>query len=300
MKLASMNLVSLGFALALAAPFAAAGDDPHFDALIQAERDFAADSPKIGIREAFAKHFGPDAIVFRPGPLEARDYYAKPPTSPPPPITLDWGPSHAEIAASGDLGYTFGPAVYRAKPGATGPDGKPLPAEPWFTDFFSIWVRDESGRFWNVLDQGVADPKTELTDTVVRLGSSKPAAASARVSPATSSARLQQLLRADRLLAAALATDGADAALKDALSPDAYLLRDGGGIIRVADGAPKQEPVPMMDIAAIRLSAAGDLGATAGHGGDAAAPQTYQRAWRWTNGAWKLVVDLTSAKREKK
>src|SRR5687768_778941 len=56
-----MKLALLALTFALASPTSFAADDPHFDALVKAERDFAADSPKIGIWQSFAKHFGPDA-----------------------------------------------------------------------------------------------------------------------------------------------------------------------------------------------------------------------------------------------
>ena len=290
-----MKRFAFGLAL-LAAGVAHA--DPHFDALVKAERDFAADAPVIGIAQAFGKHMAPDSVVFRPLPVEGRVAFANSASAPPSPITLEWGPSHAEIAASGDMGYTFGPAVYKAKPGATGPDGKPLPAEPWFTDFFSIWVRNEAGQFFNVLDQGVSDPKTALTDDVVRLGSATPANDATRLPVAETSARLQQLLWADRKLAGALATADADKAFRDMLSADAYLLRDGVGVRKASESTAPQATVPLMQLSAIRMSAAGDLGATAGFGGDEKSPQTYQRAWRWIDGQWKVVVDLTSAPRQ--
>ena len=85
--------------------------------LIEAERAFSKTSEEKGIREAFLTWLAPDAIVFRPAPVEGRPVYEK--MDPADPAVLTWEPEFAEIASSGELGYTTGP--YRIKPGPRAP-----------------------------------------------------------------------------------------------------------------------------------------------------------------------------------
>ena len=63
---------------------------------------------------------------------------------------LSWEPTRADIAASGDLGYTIG----RYKSHRLGPDG--LPVERTGT-YVSMWRRGTDGAWKVVLDTGVPD-----------------------------------------------------------------------------------------------------------------------------------------------
>ena len=62
--------------------------------LVEAERAFARTSEEKGIREAFLTWLAPDAVVFRPGPVEGRPVYEK--MDPANPTLLTWGPEFAE------------------------------------------------------------------------------------------------------------------------------------------------------------------------------------------------------------
>ena len=271
---------ALAFAcLVDAAPAAVdAEDDPDFAALVAAERAFAAMSPEAGVGAAFRAYMAPDAVLFRPGPVTAAEHYARP--AGPDTILLDWAPERGEIAASGDLGWTVGPALLRPKA---------EPAKSTGTHFFSIWQRNVAGDFRNVLDVGVSHEPVPLPERVSRHGARPDAPA---LAPGAYAVRLQQLLSADRTLAARLASDDAAAAWRGVASADALVLRNGALPRSGEDARAVIAKLPVMDLASIRLSAAGDLGATAGWGGDPASPHVYQRAWRWEDDRWRVVVDL--------
>ena len=112
--------------------------------LIEAERAFSKTSEEKGIREAFLTWLAPDAIVFRPGPVEGRPVYEK--MDPANPAVLSWQPEFAEIAASGEIGYTTGP--YEIRPGRD--------AEPsGFGHYISIWKKQPDGAWRVLLDIGV-------------------------------------------------------------------------------------------------------------------------------------------------
>ena len=66
-----------------------------------AERAFAADGLALGIRDSFLKHMADDAIMFAPGPVNARTLYDKRPSSKTP--KLEWWPQRIIAARSGEL-----------------------------------------------------------------------------------------------------------------------------------------------------------------------------------------------------
>jgi ketosteroid isomerase-like protein len=121
----------------------AAAIDRDRDGLASAERSFAADAQTIGLGPAFKKYGSPDAINLG-GPdrvvfLHGNDEIGDSITDPQSPNTspVNWAPEKAVVAASGDFGITIG-YITRKQPG---PDGKPLPGQP----FFTIWQKDASG-----------------------------------------------------------------------------------------------------------------------------------------------------------
>ena len=259
-------------------PASAPSRDADFEAMVAAERAFAAMSPKAGVGAAFRAWIAPDAIMFRPGPVRAAEHFAKP--AGPDTVLLDWAPERGEISASGDLGWTIGPALFRPKAN---------PDQATGTHFFSIWQRNAHGEFRNVLDVGVGHGPVPLPERVERNGVRPDAPA---LPAADYAVRLQELLSADRALAARLASDDAKNAWAGVATADALVLRDGALPLTGEAARDRIAKLPATDLASIRLAAAGDLGATAGHGGDPAKPHVYQRAWRFEDGRWRVVVDL--------
>ena len=64
---------------------------------------------------------------------------------------LTWTPVHADMAASGDLGYTFGTYEFRSK----GKDGKPTVE---LGKYASIWKKQKDGSWKVVMDMGNSSP----------------------------------------------------------------------------------------------------------------------------------------------
>lgn len=113
--------------------------DSAFDAAVAAGGSaawtewFAAGGAMI--QEGVGEIRGRDAI------LEAVGYLDRPD------VSLRWTPARADIAASGDLGWTTGSYVFRA----TGPDGNPTESRGRYV---SIWRQQEDGRWKIVMDLG--------------------------------------------------------------------------------------------------------------------------------------------------
>ncbi|MBI2398309.1 MAG: nuclear transport factor 2 family protein [Xanthomonadales bacterium] len=241
------------------------------DALVAAERSFAADAQSHGVKSAFLAVLADDSVLFRPRPVNGHDWYAARPDVAP--FTLHWAPAAAEVDA--DLGYTFGP--YRLTP--LGADGKPGAASGGH--FFSVWVLRD-GRWQLLLDSGIDHALQELPERAEDRGRD-----GVRV---TGGGEADLGAADDRLNA--LRTAAFDAtAWRGLLASDAIELRSGQPPRAFAALKQSAAMRAAPERALLRVSANGALAATAGASrGDA--PQSYQRVWRHQAGGWKLVVDL--------
>jgi ketosteroid isomerase-like protein len=65
---------------------------------------------------------------------------------------LTWTPVHADMAASGDLGYTYGTYEFRS----IGKAGKPSIE---YGKYVSIWKKQKDGSWKVVMDMGNSSPR---------------------------------------------------------------------------------------------------------------------------------------------
>lgn len=118
------------------------------DVVMQADRDFAARAQVAGLRAAFEEYAAPDALIFRAGigPVHGRAaigaLFARAEGD-----TLAWAPEAGEVAASGDLAYTWGWYTYTDRGGKSSTG-----------NYVSIWRLVDS-RWRYVIDLGVPAPK---------------------------------------------------------------------------------------------------------------------------------------------
>jgi ketosteroid isomerase-like protein len=105
------RIVTVSLALLLIAGSGQAGDGTQGpDALLAADRAFNRAAAEHGL-EGWLSYFADDATIFPPGSaivtgLEAiREHYAATGFTP---EGLSWEPVAAEVAGSGDLGFTYG------------------------------------------------------------------------------------------------------------------------------------------------------------------------------------------------
>jgi ketosteroid isomerase-like protein len=125
------------------------------DGLIQAEKNFAAYSVANSTKEAFLKFLDSTGIVFDNGkPVNGIETWNKREKRP---GVLNWSPQYAEIAASGDFGYTTGPWTFQNSLNDT------VIARGQYT---TVWHIDKNGEWKFLVDLGVgntpANAPTEL------------------------------------------------------------------------------------------------------------------------------------------
>ena len=129
--------------------------DTGLASLVRAERAFMDDVARRRL-EGWVDAFADSAATFPPGSLVSvgRERIRKGMTATfaDTSVHVAWHPVYATLAASGDLGYTYG--YYRW----TSRDDKGMPAPPAEGKFLTIWRRDDAGRWRVVVDMGNAGP----------------------------------------------------------------------------------------------------------------------------------------------
>jgi ketosteroid isomerase-like protein len=271
---------AVGVALAACAGVAPSRDDAALRSLVDAERAFAAMSVASGMRAAFAANFAVDGVAFEPAPVDAsRAFFSRPEPPNAKPLTLDWAPAAAGIAASGDFGFTTGPFTLTDRA-----SGRSLRTGV----FFSVWKRDGAGPWRVALDAGITTPT--LTDA--RALTPSPALAQARAEPQRARGEI-----------AAIETRSVDAADYAAwFASDGRLHREGFAPM-LGDARVRTHLAPAAGTALTfaaqggGIAPSGDLAYT--YGALAAMPQRpgapesgyYVHLWaREATGGWKLVV----------
>jgi ketosteroid isomerase-like protein len=138
-------LLMLCTSVAMAAPV---------DDVLAADRAFAAMAKAKGARAAFVDYADPDAVMFRAGVGPVKGVVAIGRVfEEPEAATPTWDPEAAEVAASGDLAYSWGAFTWTPVPNG------PLAGKPPFTGYYvSIWKRQPDGRWKWVVDLGVPAP----------------------------------------------------------------------------------------------------------------------------------------------
>ncbi len=126
---------------------AAAAEVPDSTAsdVMTVDRDFAERALEVGIRAAYDRYLASDAVVFRPLPVPARDWFA---THEPASGRLQWLPTMAATACDSSLAVTLGTWTYTAKDSKTADTGQ----------YLTAWRRSENGDWQIVLDQTLALP----------------------------------------------------------------------------------------------------------------------------------------------
>src|SRR5688500_6799075 len=123
--------------------------------MVNAEKSFAGYARSNGITAAFMKYLDDSAKVFEGGKiLNGKAVWRNRKTDS---MELNWYPEYAEIAASGDFGYTTGPSAFRLKKGSNEPDHKGY--------FNSIWKKDTKGEWKVLLDMGTASPQSDYDES---------------------------------------------------------------------------------------------------------------------------------------
>lgn len=119
------------------------------DEVMAADRAFAAAAKARGVQAAFVEFAAPDAVLFRAGIGPLRGHKAIGAAFEGQAFSLEWEPESADVAASGDLAWSWGYARWTAHDGS-GKTGT--------SNYVSIWRRQPDGAWKWIVDIGVPAP----------------------------------------------------------------------------------------------------------------------------------------------
>jgi len=269
--------------------------DPEVQQLVEAERAFAKKALDTNIRDAFFENMAEDAILFRPTPVNGKDFFRTRPANPGPVLT--WYPSYAELSGTGDMGWTTGPWEFRS--------AKDKQPEAW-GHFASVWRRNFKGKFQVLFDEGHSCPQPPQDSlTWARL----PGTLDGKdmVPLAELAATHQALIAVDAGYSKLLAEQGVGAALARYADDDVRVLREEKPELRGVAPAGKalehewDAGVTAWDVKVGGMSQANDLAYTYGlaqlgaKAKDSPDGRKVFRVWRRKPGnEWKLALDVTN------
>jgi len=122
--------------------------------LFEVDREFSIMSVEKGIAEAFVSYAADSAMILRDNMLPIvgqnaiGDLWANTPNG----AQLVWEPDFADIAASGELGYTIGHWTYSV----TDSSGATQSSKGRYV---TIWKKQADGNWKYVFDSGTTDPE---------------------------------------------------------------------------------------------------------------------------------------------
>jgi ketosteroid isomerase-like protein len=101
---------------------------------------------------AFVSYFAEDGVELDDGGgITSRDEIAKQPAWPEG-TSLAWTPVSGDMAASGDLGYTYGNYIFKSK----NKDGKIVSS---YGKYMSVWKKQKDGSWKVAVDMGNSSPE---------------------------------------------------------------------------------------------------------------------------------------------
>ncbi|HZY78904.1 MAG TPA: nuclear transport factor 2 family protein [Cyclobacteriaceae bacterium] len=258
----------------------------NVESLANAERAFAQTSIDKSIKAAFLSAFDENTIAFANGkPAPGREGWVKQEENN---RYLFWWPVYADIAASGDFGWTTGPAEF-------GPDRSTKEARGGIF-YSSVWKKNAAGE-WKVLaDMGSAtyNPADKLNTFST---TSKPSKASKKDGASVKLGLLDQDRNYDEQLN------------KKKASFDAAKFSEEGrihrrGIPPVVGSASirsfKEDPTYVFEHVGGEVASSNDMAFTYGtvkvtslkDGKETVAPLCYMRVWKLEGNDWKIVLDV--------
>ena len=122
--------------------------------VFETEKAFERMVAEKGIKAGFIEFMAPSGIIFRPGPVNARESFAAGPDSP---AALIWNPVWIEVSSNGLMAYSIGNSIFM-------PKGKDDTNEI-YGHYISIWSRQPNGKYRASLDTGINHDKPSAMST---------------------------------------------------------------------------------------------------------------------------------------
>jgi ketosteroid isomerase-like protein len=270
--------------------------------MVQAELAFSEAARAKGMKDAFIEFAAPDGLMFRRGAVNARELWRR--TDPAPTGRLSWHPTYADVARSGELGYTTGPWEFRPDPSDEKASGH--------GHFVTLWRMQADGSWLFALDIGVNHAAPAEPDSVLKY----PASAKdegylktlrgGRGSERTADAARVSILAAENGLATDANAQGAGAALLARAAEDIRVYRQNAlpfvGLEAARPALEKEAERRFTIAEGVGAAESGELGYAYGTYLSGSERGSYLRIWKRTSGnwrrrsegEWRVVLDITN------
>jgi ketosteroid isomerase-like protein len=297
LALACALLASVAFGMAVSADESPKPSPKRVDrtaelqAVVRTERAFAKTSSERGTRAAFLAFIADDGLLFRPGPVNGRQFLSAQPERE---GLLTWEPTFADIARAADLAVTTGPWEFRAKRG----DERPVA----HGQFMTVWGKQPDGTWKFLLDMGISHAAPETLPPSLSFASDFRQNTDKDTLDLDAASFERALVKLERDFSRASSAD-AGAAFELHADPDARLLREGH--FPATNGEARRKLLPpathtlTWEPLAARASRSGDFGYTYGtyelkSSGTETERGHYTRVWKrkTTGGPWRFVIDI--------
>lgn len=240
------------------------------DPLIRAEKNFAAHSVAHGTKDAFLAYLDSAGIVFdNSKPVNGIQAWQQRASRP---ALLNWWPDAAEVAASGDFGYTTGPWTLQPTTQDT------IVARGRYS---TVWHRAGNGEWKFLIDLGVSNTPASVDTEVSKRkyqGQYTPGSAGS-------------LMKAEEDFVSLL-TRSREEAMAKYLAADAILNRNGTAPIIGGKNPESFVSGTRYTVLGSGMASSGDLGYVYGGTEINGKNENYLRVWRREANDWKIVLDV--------
>jgi len=270
-------LLKAGCLLLIALPFYSSAQT-DFKALVNAEKSFAQYAADHNTPEAFMRFLADDGIVFRKGQaINGKERWS---TIKPDSSLLSWYPAFADIAASGDMGFTTGPWEYRS--------AKTDKDAAGFGNYITIWKKQADGNWKVAADLGTSHAKPEQPDAPV----------AAVMTPATNEqASAESLATAESQFIASIGNKDVQSYQTNS-SPAVKIFRPGQLPYATPQAADAEKAGFIYTMTKSDIAKSGDFGYTYGtvviKRNDKEFNAAYLRIWKLHNKKWELNLEVVS------
>ena len=251
------------------------------ESLIANERAFSVCSVTSGTDSSFLAYIDDDGVLLRPRPVKGKPWlqgHHRTSNS-----ELSWAPAWVIVAASGDLGFTFGPWEWR--------EHRDSPAPSAAGEFVTAWKRQVSGEWKFVFDTGI--DYAGAAEKPVRVDRLQPLWHQGTTVAADTSDEIFRTIDGPGIESRSDSSD--------VLDPDVVLQRQGLHSIRgmqaVKTYLSSQRTPSLRHLENAMVARAGDLAYSYGlvrrNGvGSAVVESCYFTIWRRSeNGGWRILLD---------
>jgi ketosteroid isomerase-like protein len=255
----------------------------NLQSMVNAERSFSKLAETKNTRDAFLANLNEQSLAFQQGqPSNAK---AKWESATAGPEWLYWLPSYADISASGDFGFTYGPWSYRSNKTVEAPEAT--------GHFITVWKKQSDNTWKIAIDVGVSHEAYEVNGHPIKTSAiATPAAKILKVTAKTDLQHTQQVFN--------------ESVKKDPVktytqwaSKEITYFREGSLPMTSTTVAVKDLALSTFTTIDVQVSSAGDLGFTYGTitraTTDGTSPKKigFVQIWKKEDGKnWKLVLDF--------